>query len=167
MDRALARRSQGWHGRRRPANTIGESAAMGKTSVAFDHIHIISKDPEAAASWYVDVLGGEITDAYELRGAPQISIAFDGAILLIRGQRPGENPRSGSGLRTFADFASHDCWGTDHFGFRVAGDFDAFCRDLRERGARFSVDPHDFLPGSRIAYLEAPDGVTVELVQAQ
>jgi len=140
---------------------------MAKQSVAFDHIHIISKDPEAAAAWYVDLLGGEITNAYELRGAPQICVEFSGAILLIRGQRPGENPQHGTDLQSFDDFASHDRWGTDHFGFRVTGDFDAFCRDLDTRGAIFSVDPHEFLPGSSIAYLEAPDGVTVELVQAK
>ena len=140
---------------------------MSESVVAFDHIHIISQNPEAAASWYVDMLGGVVTDTYELRGAPQSSVGFDGAMLLIRGQRPGEQPGAGSGLRSFADFASHDQWGTDHFGFRVAGDFDEFCREIRDRGAAFSVEPHEFLPGSRIAYLAAPDGVTVELVQAK
>ena len=140
---------------------------MDKSAVAFDHIHIISRDPQAAASWYVDMLGGVVTDRYELRGAPQICIEFDGAILLIRGQRPGEHPGSKPDLNSFADFASHDQWGTDHFGFRVSGDFDEFCRDLRERGATYLVEPHEFLPGSSIAYLAAPDGVTVELVQAK
>jgi catechol 2,3-dioxygenase-like lactoylglutathione lyase family enzyme len=140
---------------------------MSKAALAFDHIHIISEDPEAAAAWYVDMLGGVVTDTYELRGAPQISVEFDGAVLLIRGRRPGEQPGAQPGLTSFGDFASHDQWGTDHFGFRVTGDFDKFCRELRERGATFSVDPHEFLPGSPIAYLAAPDGVTVELVQAK
>lgn len=139
---------------------------MSQTSIAFDHIHIISVDPQAAASWYVEILGGEISEHYELRGAPQIAVALAGMILLIRGQRPGEHPSSKNGLAHFADFASHDQWGTDHFGFRVTGDFDAYCETLRVRGARFSVEPHEFLPGSRIAYLDAPDGVTVELVHA-
>ena len=31
---------------------------MSQTSIAFDHIHIVSADPEAAATWYVEVLGG-------------------------------------------------------------------------------------------------------------
>ena len=59
---------------------------MSQTSIAFDHIHIISADPEAAATWYVEVLGGEISERYELHGAPQISVALAGVILLIRGQ---------------------------------------------------------------------------------
>ncbi len=140
---------------------------MSNAAIAFDHIHIISQDPEAAAAWYVDMLGGVVTDTHELRGAPQISVGFDGAMLLIRGQRPGEQPGAKPSLKSFTDFASHDQWGTDHFGFSVAGDFDEFCREIRDRGAIFSVEPHEFLPGSRIAYLAAPDGVTVELVQAK
>ena len=113
------------------------------------------------------MLGGEIADEYELRGAPQICVAFGGAFLLIRGRRPGEDPGPKPALNDFADFASHDQWGTDHFGFRVTGDFHAYCEALRAKGVTFLVEPHDFLPGSPIAYLAAPDGVTVELVLAK
>ena len=35
------------------------------------------------------------------------------------------------------------------------------------QGATFSVEPYEFLPGARIAYRQAPDGVTVEFVQAK
>jgi catechol 2,3-dioxygenase-like lactoylglutathione lyase family enzyme len=137
---------------------------MSTAKIAFDHVHIVSRDPQAAANWYVDMLDGTITENYELRGAPQICVSFDGASILIRGQRPGETPAAGQPLKRFADYASHDGWGTDHFGFRVAGDFTAFCDALSDKGATFSVPPHEFLPGSPIAYLAAPDGVTVELV---
>ncbi len=140
---------------------------MGSNLIAFDHIHIISADPEAAAHWYVEILDGAITDRYELRGAPQIGVKFEGATLLIRGRRPGEDPRTTSDLRSFGNFASHDQWGTDHFGFRVSGDFNAYCERIREKGATFSVEPHEFLPDFHIAYLAAPDGVTVELVEAK
>ena len=54
---------------------------MSKSAIAFDHIHIISEDPQTAAAWYVDMLGGEITNSAELRGAPQICVEFDGASL--------------------------------------------------------------------------------------
>ncbi len=140
---------------------------MTNTEVVFDHIHIISKDPTPAAAWYVDILGGKIAGESEVRGAPQISVAFQGTTLLIRGQRAGEVPSRPNRLNHFADYISHDQWGTDHFGFRVYGDLDEFCDRLREKGATFSVEPYDFVPGVRIAYLEAPDGVSIELVQAR
>jgi len=140
---------------------------MSDVEVVFDHIHIISEDPKAAAAWYVDMLGGSITGESEVRGAIQIAVAFDGANLLIRGQRPGEGPGRKNSLQSFKDYVSHDQWGTDHFGFRVHGDLDAYCDRLKAKGATFSVDPYDFVPGARIAYVEAPDNVSIELVQAR
>ena len=137
------------------------------TRIAFDHIHMISEDPEAAAAWYADILGGEIKSSHETLGAQQISVAFAGATLMVRGRRPGEKPGRTNSLQHFADHVSHDEWGTDHFGFNVTGDIDEFCDEIRKKGATFSVEPYEFLPGTRIAYLEAPDGVTVELVPAR
>lgn len=33
---------------------------MPDSNLAFDHVHLVAKDPHAAAKWYVDKLGGEI-----------------------------------------------------------------------------------------------------------
>ena len=33
---------------------------MDNTSIIFDHVHIISEDPESAATWYIEKLGGKI-----------------------------------------------------------------------------------------------------------
>lgn len=139
---------------------------MSDPKIVFDHIHLISPDPETTATWYTTVLGGEITSVRELRGAPQFAIALPGITLLIRGQRPGEQPNQPQNLQSFKNFVGHNQWGTDHFGFIVQGNLDAFCEVLRKKGATFSVEPHDFLPDTRLAYLEAPDGVSIELVQA-
>ena len=65
---------------------------MANASLVFEHIHIISEDPQSSAAWYADMLGGEITETYELRAAPQIAVVFEGITILIRGRRPGENP---------------------------------------------------------------------------
>ena len=135
--------------------------------LVFDHIHILSKDPASTARWYAQILGGKIIRESEVRGAPQISVAFQGVNLLIRSKRLGEAPDPPNRLEHYADYISHNRWGMDHFGFRISADLDTFCNQLREKGAAFSVEPYDFAPGVRIAYLEAPDGVSIELVQAQ
>ncbi len=142
---------------------------MADTTIVFEHIHIISEDPQSAAAWYADMLGGEITDSYELRGAPQIAVAFEGATILIRGRRPGEEPVRKNSIQSFKDFASHDEWGTDHFAFRVNGDLTEFCNNLKKKGATFSIEPHDSIGstwGASLAYLNGPDGVSIELLQA-
>ncbi len=128
---------------------------MGNVSIVFDHIHLISEAPESAAAWYVEKLGGKLVGNNEVQGAPQFYVAFEGATLIIRGQRTGEQAVGKKGSQ----------WGTDHFGFHVQGDFDAFCNDLKQRGVTFTMDPVDFSPTVRIAFFEAPDGVHVELLQ--
>ena len=133
--------------------------------LSFDHIHLISEDPERAASWYCDILGAEVKASYELRGAPQINVRVGATTIIIRGDRPGEDPSTPRGMRHFGDYSSHDEWGVDHFGFRFRGDLRAFCEEIREKGAVFAVEPWEFSPGSLLCYLAAPDGVSIELVQ--
>ena len=122
--------------------------------IFFDHVHFISEDPQSAASWYVEKLGGKIISNKEVLGAPLIFVAFEEAFLIIRGRRPGEQVDSKQGLQ----------WGIDHFGFRVQGDFDSYCEALKKKGVVFSVEPKDFSATTRIAFIDAPDGVSVELL---
>ena len=127
---------------------------MPNTTLAFDHVHLVSKDPQAAANWYADKLGGEVVRNAEVRGAPQIYVSFGDAMVIVRGQRPAELAAEKAGLQ----------WGVDHFGLQVKGDFDGFCAGLRNKGVAFSMDPTDFNPTTRIAFIKAPDGVSVELL---
>ena len=128
---------------------------MSNTNLAFDHVHVISKDPQTTAGWYVDKLGGDITKSTITHGAPQITVAFGSAAIIVRGQRPAEQAAADKpGLQ----------WGVDHFGLQVHGDFDGFCTGLRAKGVAFSLDPTDINPATRIAFINAPDGVSVELL---
>lgn len=142
-----------------------EDVPMHDPRLSFDHIHLISEDPERAARWYCDILGAEVKASYELRGAPQINVRVGTTTIIIRGNRPGEDPSAPRGMRHFGDYSSHDEWGVDHFGFRFRGDLRAFCEEIREKGAEFAVEPWEFSPGSLLCYLAAPDGVSIELVQ--
>ena len=131
---------------------------MPNPNVTFDHVHLISKDPAAAANWYVDKLGGDIVKNVTVKGAPQVYVEIGGgAMLIVRGERPGESTDSKSSLE----------WGVDHFGVRVTGDFDAFCASLKTKGVQFSVEPTQFNPTTQLAFINAPDGVSVELLNRQ
>lgn len=128
---------------------------MPDDEIVFDHIHLISEDPQATASWYEEKLGGKITDRLEIRGTTQFVVTFSGVTILIRGRRAGEESCGNKDVP----------WNTNHFGFHVNGDFDGFCDKLRNKGVSFTLDPVDFRPQVRIAFIEAPDGMTVELLQ--
>ncbi|HZN22703.1 MAG TPA: VOC family protein [Burkholderiales bacterium] len=127
---------------------------MPQASLGFDHVHLVAKDPRATAGWYVDKLGGEIVRDLEVRGAPQVYVSFNGFIVIVRGQRPAESANEKPGLQ----------WGVDHFGLRVKGDFDGFCNGLKGKGVTFGLEPTDFNSTTRIAFINAPDGVSIELL---
>lgn len=134
--------------------------------LSFDHIHLISRDPRAAAQWYCEMFGGEVTRVQEnLRGAAQIDVRVGGATLVIRGGRPGEQPAATRPMQHFDGYSSHDEWGTDHFGFTYRGDLRAFCDALKGKGVRMAVEPWEFKPGMVLCYVAAPDGVSIELIQ--
>lgn len=127
---------------------------MPETRLAFDHVHLVAKNPQATADWYVEKLGGTVVRSLEVKGAPQLYVSLGGFLVIVRGQRPSEAANEKPGLQ----------WGVDHFGVRVQGDFDSFCNELRKRGVAFSLEPTDFNATTRIAFIKAPDGVSVELL---
>ena len=131
-----------------------------------DHIHLISGDPQAAADWYRDMLGGEVTNVqHQLRGAPQIDVKVGGMSIVIRGQRPGETPAGARPMQHFDAYSSHDEWGIDHFGFSYRGDLRAFCDTLKAKGVRMAVEAWEFKPGVVLCYVAAPDDVSIEIIQ--
>jgi lactoylglutathione lyase len=123
-------------------------------TLSLDHIHVISKEPQVTANWYADRLGGTITKSATVHEAPQIYVSFGEAFIIVRGQRPGESAKDKTNFE----------WGADHFGFQVKGNFDEFCASLRAKGVKFSMEPTDINPATRIAFIDAPDGVSIELL---
>ena len=127
---------------------------MTAATITVDHVHLLARDPHETARWYVDRLNAKIVRSIEMKGAPQIYVSFGQVMVLVRGRRAGETPSEKSGLE----------WGVDHFGVRVKGDFDAFCEGLRGKGVTFTMEPTDINPTTRIAFINAPDGVSIELL---
>jgi catechol 2,3-dioxygenase-like lactoylglutathione lyase family enzyme len=111
------------------------------------------------------MFGATIARDTVARGAPQIFVELGGMTILIRGKRPGEVPAKTRPIKPFADFSSHNEWGTDHFGFMYKGDLAAFCEELRAKGVRLPVEPKAGVGGSLLCYVAAPDGVSIELMQ--
>ena len=138
---------------------------MSNPAFTFDHVHIISENPKASADWYVEMFGATIVADTVVRGAAQIFVGLGGMTILIRGRRPGEAPVAARPIQPYADFSSHNTWGTDHFGFLYEGDLEAFCAELRAKGVRFPVELKKGVNGSLLCYVAAPDGVSIELMQ--
>jgi lactoylglutathione lyase len=139
---------------------------MSNPAFAFDHIHIISQSPQDTAHWYVQMLGADIVATKVAYGAPQIFLELGGKTLVIRGPRAGEAPTPARPIQPYANFSSHNTWGTDHFGFLYHGDLRAFCDELHAKGVSFPVALKEGGGGRLLCYVAAPDGVSIELMEA-
>lgn len=153
------------HCRQHALNPQPSSIAMSNPAFIFDHVHIIAKEPRKSAEWYADMFGATIERDTIARGAPQIFVALGGMTILIRGQRPGEAPIDTRPIKSFGDFSSHNEWGTDHFGFLYKGDLTAFVEELKAKGVAFPVPLKRGVDGSLLCYVQAPDNVSIELMQ--
>ena len=77
---------------------------MSNPAFKFDHVHIISRDPEASANWYVEMFGATITANTMARGAPQIFVDLGGMTILYEANDRGRTqllPGRSADLLTF------------------------------------------------------------------
>ena len=122
----------------------------------FHHIHLLCSDLDATERWLTEGLGAQVVERRDSRGVPGVVVNLGGANALLRPAREGED-LAPAGARHF---------GADHFGLRV-DDVDATVAELKRRGVFVEVEPWDFSPTSRIAFIKGPDEVRIELVQSR
>jgi catechol 2,3-dioxygenase-like lactoylglutathione lyase family enzyme len=118
-----------------------------------DHIHLICPDIESTKNWYCDVLGGKVTFEGAFKGNKVYYVELGGFNIILIEQLPGEKPLPAT-LQTKE--------GIDHFGLAVE-DMQAAVDDLKSKGVNFVAEPVEIRPGLKIAYIEGPDKVRIEL----
>ena len=123
----------------------------------FDHVHLKAVDPGAAADWYVRAFDFKIiSDAVRLWGDRFLRCQTpDGTVVNISGARTDEKMGDSDG-------SAH--WGLEHFGMKV-DDIDSEIGRLTGLGAQLMEGPVSVPNGPRIAFIKAPGGVRIELLQ--
>ncbi len=122
----------------------------------YNHLHFRSENPDAAAKFYCDNFGAEITAERPLSNTKSIQLGLGGEHLMtISGRAEGEDPVAGS---------TEPRYGLDHFGFEV-DDMDEVTKHLKSNGVKFNCEPWTMPSGSMVAFVVAPDEVSVELIQ--
>ena len=119
----------------------------------YDHIHLRSPNPEATAAYYERMFGAEIVRTMQ-QGKPRIDLKLGGCNIFIAGVTAGDgvNPAPTTPYQ-----------GLDHFGLSVSG-IDAVVAELKAKGAVFTREPTTVRPGVCVAFLRAPEGVSIELL---
>jgi catechol 2,3-dioxygenase-like lactoylglutathione lyase family enzyme len=122
----------------------------------FHHIHLKSRDPEAAAAWYGRALGcTPVSSLVRPSGERFITCATaDGTVIAISGQKTGQVLPEGSAEPRF---------GLEHFALETQ-DFDADLARVVALGAPLIEGPITMPNGIRYAFVEAPDHVRLELM---
>ncbi len=125
----------------------------------FEHLHLKAPDPKKTADWYVGTFNFEIvSDRVRDTGDRFIECkTVDGVIVRISGARTGEAMPEGS-----AD--AH--YGIEHFGLTV-DDIEAEIKRLEGLGAKLREGPTDGSSGTRVAFIEAPDNVRIEILERE
>lgn len=126
-----------------------------------DHIHIHAADPMATIRFYESCLGAEHLGSIPSgEGGRNHGVLLGGQILVISefpaGMTPADPPEAGEG-------ALRSGFGVAHFGVQTT-DLDGDLARLGEAGVHAHAEPRR--TGSiRYAYVTAPDGVVIELVE--
>jgi lactoylglutathione lyase len=119
----------------------------------WDHIHLRTTNPDAMAEWFEKMLGAEVLRSMQ-EGKPRIDLKLGGAKIFIAPVAPGDgvNAAPATPYR-----------GLDHFGLSVTG-IDAIAADLKKKGVEFTREPTTVRPGTRVCFIKAPEGVSIELL---
>ena len=128
-------------------------------SYAINHVHIRAKDPHASAKWYEKFFGAQMMFSKEIMpGTITIGLAMDGPVSLNISTAP-------AGSSDERGYAELNHLGLEHFGFSVV-DVNREIKRLEESAVRIVMPTTELIGGAKIAYIEGPDDVLIELVQA-
>ena len=120
----------------------------------WEHVHLRSIDPEATAEWYRDKLGAEVIRSPQGDGSVRIDLNLGGQKIFIARAVPEKT----------AAAPSSPYLGLDHFGLTV-DDIHGAVAALKSKGVTFTMEVTTARPGVRIAFLSAPENVSIELIQ--
>ena len=123
------------------------------SQITWDHIHLRTTNPDGMAQWFENMLGAEVVRSTQ-EGKPRIDLKLGGANIFIAPVAAGDGVNAAPTI---------PYRGLDHFGLAVSG-IDAIAADLKKKGVAFTKEPTTVRPGVRICFIQAPEGVSIELL---
>ena len=125
---------------------------------SINHVHIRSNDPHASAAWYTEHFGAKLLSSREVMpGTITVSMDAGGPVRLNISSKPAGTPDHHA-------VAELNRLGLEHFGFDVE-DIEADIARLEAAGVRVVLPITEVHGGTKLAYIEGPDDVLIELVQ--
>jgi lactoylglutathione lyase len=121
----------------------------------YDHIHLRTRDPMGTAQYYQKMFDAKIIESIQSDGRPRIDLDLNGLTIFIA-QVPA--------TATMPAAPAEPYLGLDHLGLRV-DNLEEAAAELKQRGATFIIEPRTIRPGVKIAFVQGPDDVRIELLE--
>jgi lactoylglutathione lyase len=125
------------------------------TTYKYDHMHLRSRDPMATAQYFEKMFGAIILESVQTDGQSRIDIDLNGLTIFLA--KANENTPDGPAIPYV---------GLDHFGLQV-DDIETAATELKSKGAEFVAEPYQLRPGLKIAFVNVPGNIRVELLERE
>tara|TARA_B100001013_G_scaffold203681_1_gene123464 strand:- start:116 stop:511 length:396 start_codon:yes stop_codon:yes gene_type:complete len=127
-------------------------------SYFINHVHVRSENPRTSAEWYEKFFDAKIISEKEVMpGTVTVSLDAGGSTRLNISSQP-----DGSSLKTSS--AELNILGLEHFGFQT-DDIQSDIENFEASGIPIVLNITEIQGGTKLAYIEGPDKVLIELVQ--
>jgi catechol 2,3-dioxygenase-like lactoylglutathione lyase family enzyme len=121
----------------------------------YDHIHIRTRDPETTIRYFHDMFDAKLVEYVQSNGKPRVDLDLNGLTIFVAEVAPDADVPSAP---------SEAYIGLDHLGLRVDS-VDEAITELKRRGATVTTEPKTIRPGVRIAFVQGPDDIRIELLE--
>ena len=125
------------------------------TTYRYDHIHLRSRDPISTAQYFATMFGATVLESVQTDGQPRVDLDLNGLTIFLA--KANESTPDGP-LTPYV--------GLDHFGLQV-DDIDQAASELKAKGAEFVAEPYQLRPGLKIAFVQVPGNIRVELLERE
>jgi len=120
----------------------------------YDHTHYKCADPEKTAAFFKENFAAKEVARIEVNGMGIITLEIGGLWYNFSPKRAGETVAEGPGVR----------YGVYHMGLKTQ-DLDAEAAKMKARGIKFTQEVKSLNPRGKFAFIEGPDGISIELLQ--
>ena len=120
-----------------------------------NHIHLKAPDARRTSQWYVENFGAQVVGEVTNNGMLTLRTDLGGVRINITEPPPESLP----------DGTSEPHMGLEHFGLET-DDLEGTIAELQGKGVKVLEPIRALSSGLRIAFVEAPDNVRLELMQA-
>jgi lactoylglutathione lyase len=121
----------------------------------YDHTHFKCGDHVKTAAFFQENFGAKEILRWEANGMPIISLEIGGCLYNFSPKRATETVDTSTGT------VRH---GVYHIALK-AKDLDAEAAKMKARGVKFTQDVKQLNPTTKFAFVEGPDGISIELLQ--